>query len=98
MCLWCVNYKFSNVRRALLLVDEPQTWLNNANFSAEIICAMWDVARSCFVRLNGPQRTRVIKRAIRRHSGRVLRLDAALLTKLLYSDDTAQANCDELLR
>ncbi len=66
--------------------------------AAELIRAMWDVTRSCFVRLNGPQRTRMIKRAIRRRSGCVLRLDAALLTKLLYGDDTTQADCDELLR
>ncbi len=59
---------------------------------------MWDVARSCFVCLNGPQHMWVIERAIRRCSGCILRLDAALLTKLLYSDDTAQADCDELLR
>ncbi len=80
------------------LTTKLQIWLTSTDFSAEIICAMWDVAWSCFVCLNGPQCMRVIEWAICCRSGRILRLDAALLTKLLYGDDTAQADCDELLR
>ncbi len=62
-----------------------------------MVRALWDITRSCFVRLNGPQRTRVVECAVRRRSSHVLHLDISLLTVLLYGDDQAQSKSDELL-
>ncbi len=62
--------------------------------TAEILRAMWDVTCSCFDRLNGPQRVRVLGRLANRHSGVALRRDWDLLTAVLHGDDTAQAAND----
>ncbi len=62
-----------------------------------MIWVLWDICRSCFVRLSLNKCCRVLQRAIRRGSGFVLRLDHSLLVTLLYGDDTVQAETDELL-
>lgn len=62
-----------------------------------MIRALWDVCRSFFVCLPPNQCQRVLQRAIRRASGFVLRLDHSLLVALLYGNDIAQAEMDELL-
>ncbi len=89
----------------LLAQGGPVVYLHNltlmtnghSTLTAEIIRVLWDISRSFFVRLPPNQHWRVLQRAIRQGSGFVLCLDHSLLVVLLYGDDTAQAEMDELL-
>lgn len=58
---------------------------------------MWDILRSLFIWLPEPQHLQVVARAVQRHSGWVLCLDHQLLTSLLYGNNMAQAQNDDLL-
>lgn len=66
-------------------------------FSAQLIRALWEVARSFFTRVPEPRCSRVVSRAVRRQSGFSIRMDIDLLSCILYGDDIGQADQDELL-
>ncbi len=70
---------------------------NSISLSAELIRALWDLTCSCFARLNGPQRVRVLERLAGRHSGHVLQQDVELLTVTLFGDDASMSQGDPLL-
>ncbi len=62
-----------------------------------MIRALWDLSRSCFARLNAPQRVRILERLAGRHAGSVLQRDLELLSTILYGDDMAISQGDPLL-
>ena len=59
--------------------------------------SLWDLTRTCFARLNGPQRVRVLEHLVGRHAGHVLQRDSELLTAALFGDDADQGRNDPLL-
>ena len=65
--------------------------------AVDLICTMWDLTRSCFSHLNGPQQARVLGCVVDRFSGQTLQCEITLLSTLLYGDDTTQAQNDVLL-
>ncbi len=66
-------------------------------FPAELIRALWDLTRTCFAHLNGPQRVRVLKRLVSHHAGHMLQRDSELLTAALFGDNADQGRNDPLL-